>query len=90
MMTASLPSVETDSARPLCPACGAHSLRILTSVEVQVDVVVDALADELQVIDEALGDAAWDEDTPVACPACDWHGTVGELHERALTELPPA
>ncbi len=88
-MPASFSPVEPVSARPLCPTCGSHSLRILTSVEVQVDVMVDVKAEELQVIDEELGDAAWDEDTPVACPACGWQGTVGELEERAFTELTP-
>ncbi|MEJ2357504.1 MAG: hypothetical protein P8Y13_05395, partial [Deinococcales bacterium] len=71
----------------LCPACGADSVRILTSVEVSVDVVVDATEEELRVIDEALGDAAWDEKTAVACRYCDWHGTVGDLHQHVLTEI---
>jgi hypothetical protein len=59
----------------------------LTSIEVSVDVVVDATADELQVIDEALGDAAWDDATTAACRHCDWHGTVGDLHEHLLAGI---
>ncbi len=83
MRASSLPS-EPHRNKSLCPACGADSVRILTSIEVSVDVVIDASADELQVIDEALGDAAWDEATAAACRRCDWHGTVGDLHDHLL------
>lgn len=85
MPASSLPP-EPQRHKSLCPACGAERVRILTSIEVFVDVVVDATEDELQVIDEALGDAAWDAGTAVACGRCDWHGTVGDLHEHVLTE----
>jgi len=83
MPASSLPN-EIHRHKSLCPACGAERVRILTSIEVHVDVVVDATEDELQVIDEALGDAAWDAETTVACGRCDWHGTVGDLHEHVL------
>lgn len=73
--------------RALCPACGSASVRILTSVEVQVDVIFSSSEDELVVVDEALGDADWDERSPVACPSCDWRGVVGDLQDHALTAL---
>ena len=75
--------------RSLCPACGSASIRILTSVEVHVDVVISEVEEELTVIDEALGDAAWNECSPAACPRCDWRGTVAELHEHTLTGSNP-
>lgn len=86
MTVSSLPT-EPDQHKSLCPVCGAERVRILTSIEVYVDVVVGATGEELRVIDEALGDAAWDEATAVACARCDWHGTVGDLHEHVMTEI---
>lgn len=72
---------------PLCPECGATSIRIRTSIEVEVDVVVDDPADEMMVLDELLGDAMWDEASLAVCPACRWEGTVADLRRRALTSL---
>lgn len=83
-MPTSLHPTEAAAHRPLCPACGADSIRIHLSIEVEIDVVVDDLVDDLQVVDESLGDAAWDTESLAACPLCDWRGTVGDLHQRVL------
>lgn len=72
---------------PLCPECGATSVRIRTSIEVEVDVAVEHPDDEMIVMDELLGDAMWDEGSLAACPVCRWEGTVADLRRRALTAL---
>lgn len=87
MIAPSSPSSERHRHSSLCPACGATSIRIRTSVEVEVDVVVDEPFEEIVVRDEQLGDATWDEASQAVCPACDWTGTVAELRRRALTTL---
>ncbi|MEJ2078447.1 MAG: hypothetical protein P8Z74_10625 [Acidobacteriota bacterium] len=77
-----------DHHSPLCPVCGATSIRIRTSIEVEVDVVVvDDPADEMVVMDELLGDAMWDEASLASCPSCRWEGTVGDLRRRSLVAL---
>ena len=88
MPTAPFPS-DLHRHRSLCPACGSASIRIHTSVEVQVDVVVSEAEEALTVVDEALGDAAWDERSPAACPQCEWRGRVADLAEHSLTALEP-
>ncbi|HKI56906.1 MAG TPA: hypothetical protein VKB31_07105 [Trueperaceae bacterium] len=87
MIAPSSPSPEPRRHSPLCPECGATSIRIRTSIEVEVDVVVEDPAAEMIVMDELLGDAMWDERTLAVCPACSWQGTVGDLRRRALTAL---
>ncbi len=84
-MPSSLHPTEAVAHLPLCPDCGADSIRIRLSIEVDIEVVVDELVDDLQVVDESLGDAAWDSQSPAECPQCHWHGTVGDLHQRVLT-----
>lgn len=86
-MPSSSPLACEDQHNPLCPECGATSIRIRTSIEVEVDVVVERPGDEMVVMDELLGDAAWDEASLAVCPVCRWEGTVGELRRRALTAL---
>ncbi len=66
----------------LCPTCGGTSVRITTSIEVSYDVVFETNARDFLVVDEVLGDAMWDAETPVVCPRCGWHGTVAELRYR--------
>ncbi len=87
MIASSSPFPERHAHSPLCPACGATSIRIRTSIEVEVDVVVHERFEEMLVRDEQLGDAMWDEDSLAVCPACEWTGTVGDLNRRALTTL---
>jgi len=86
-MPSSSPSSRNHAHSPLCPECGATSIRIRASIEVEVDVVVERPEDEMVVMDELLGDAAWDEASLAVCPACSWAGTVGDLRRRALVSL---
>ncbi|MFO7544976.1 MAG: hypothetical protein R6W77_05720 [Trueperaceae bacterium] len=67
------------ATNPLCPRCDSASVRILASIEVQYDVVLEAAEEDLRVVDERLGDGVWDDVTPVACPRCGWRGTVSGL-----------
>lgn len=68
---------------PLCPCCGGTRVRITTSILASFDVVLDAPAQDFRVVHELLGDAMWDDDTGVICPACSWRGSVRELARSA-------
>jgi hypothetical protein len=67
------------ATKPLCPRCDSANVRILASIEVQYDVVLEPAEQDLRVVDERLGDGVWDDVTPAACPRCGWRGTVGGL-----------
>jgi hypothetical protein len=87
MHTSSIHLPSGHAASALCPVCGGSEIRISTSIEVHYDVVFEATARDFLVVDEVLGDAMWDAETPAACPHCDWRGTVGDLR-RTREALP--
>jgi len=70
------------SSTPLCPACGNAIVRIDTSVEVKYRVHYAITAQDLEIIEEQVGDGDWDENSAAACDHCGWSGSVGELTAR--------
>ncbi|CAN5831103.1 hypothetical protein BH24DEI2_BH24DEI2_11450 [soil metagenome] len=60
----------------LCPNCGGVQLSILTSAVVTYDVRLEPETFELLVVGERLGESDWDYNSRVACPACQWQGTL--------------
>jgi len=68
--------------RPLCPACGAATVRVTVAAAVAFDVVAATSPSgpcDLQVIAHEWLDGGWDEGAPAACPGCGWQGDVGAL-----------
>ena len=79
-MTATTPlSLEQHPLAPLCPSCHNPVVRIDTSVEIKYRVHYVVTAQDLEVIEEQVGESDWDENTPASCDTCGWHGSVGEL-----------
>ena len=76
--------------RPLCPGCGAESVRVHTSACVSLEVASPARLGELQVLALRLGEAAWDEGDVAACGSCDWRGTVADIRSQPSGPEPRA
>lgn len=54
-------------------------VHIDTSLEVRFHVHYAVTVQDLEVVCEQVADGEWDEDTPAACDACGWLGTVRDL-----------
>lgn len=78
MSDAHRPATTVQESGALCPRCGHANIRITTSILAQYHVRHEA-GGELTVLQERLGDAAWDEENPAACEHCGWAGTVSQV-----------